>query len=127
MGCYLVFDGGIFVIFLGLALLFLLVSFKIGAVFALLSAILFFSLAIILIGQSDVGFESNIETALINGTSLYTFTTNSTVYVIGDGNSGTDDNQNILAWLFFAMAILAVAMFFMEMIGMGEIKKEGRN
>jgi len=118
------FDGGIFVIFLGLALLFLLASFKIGAVFALLSAILFFSMAIILIGQSDIGFTNTVETALINGTSLHTFTTNSTAYIIGDGDPATNDNQNILAWLFFAMAILSVALFFMEMIGMTDPRKD---
>lgn len=120
------FDAGIFLILLILAVFFMVISFKFGAVFHILSAIIFFALAVVLISQNDIAFQFQEETALINSTNgqLTYLTNNSTITLIGDGDPSTNDNQNILAWIFMALGVVGVALFFMSMWGMFDPKTE---
>lgn len=106
----MLFDGGLFFLMLGLGIMFLLASFKFGAVFQLISGIIFMSLAIVMFAGYDVAFETTVT----DGTNQI----NQTNYVIGNG-TGPNDNSSWLAWIFMIIGIMALVMFFFTLLSNG--------
>lgn len=103
-----IFDAGLFSLMMGTGFLSLLLSFKIGGILKVISAIVFFSLAIIMFGQYEVAYVSELT-----GTSNCTVADPcvETKYLI-------QNNQSWLAWILVAFAIFSSLLFFLEMIGM---------
>ncbi len=97
-------DAGLFVILAGLAFAFMFLSFKLESihdgVLKLLSMVLFFSLAIFLSAEYDVVY---VETAT-DGTSTWT----TTKFLI-------DDNQQILAMIFYALGLANIGLYLHSM------------
>lgn len=97
-------EAGLFAILAGMAFIFMMISFKFGALFKLFSAILFFALAVILFAEYDVAFT----TETTKGASV----TTDIRYIIS-----SDDGLNmVLAWLFVGLGVFNGALFFIEMI-----------
>lgn len=102
-----IFDAGIFLILSVLAFLTLLISQKQLFSFKIISGIIFFSLAIVLMANYDVAFKT---TTLDGATTI-----NQTKYLIGDGVSTTDDNTSWLAWIYMMFGFYAALGFFFDL------------
>ena len=90
----------------------LLISFKVGELLKVLSIICFFTLAIVMFADYDVVYTESFS----GGASSECPTADpcvTTKYLI-------QENQNWLAWIFVAFAILASLLFFLEMIGFND-------
>lgn len=98
-------EAGMFAILVGMAFIFMMISFKFGALFKLFSAILFFSLAVILFAEYDIAFTSITSTA--SGVDIENIR-----YIIN-----SDNNLNMmLAWIFIGLGTFNGFLFFIEMI-----------
>ena len=97
-------EAGLFAILAGMAFIFMMVSFKFGALFKLFSAIVFFALAVILFAGYDVAFTT--ETTV--GTNTIT-----DIRFIIDGSDGLSFT---LAWIFIGLGAFNGFLFFIEMI-----------
>lgn len=99
-------EAGLFAILAGMAFIFMMVSFKFGALFKLFSAVIFFSLAVVLFAEFDVGFTT------IQTTTTPPSTTTDTRFII----QGSDGQSLWLAWIFVGLGVFNGALFFIEMI-----------
>jgi len=97
-------EAGMFAILVGMAFIFMMISFKFGALFKLFSAVIFFGLAVILFAEYDVAFT----TITTSGTT----TIEDIRYVVS-----ADDGLNMmLAWIFIGLGTFNGFLFFIEMI-----------
>lgn len=99
-------EAGLFAILTGMAFIFMLVSFRFGALFKLFSAIIFFALSVVLLAGYDVAFTS--ETTQTNPSR-----TVSDIRFIIQGNDGTSE---WLGWIFIGLGVFNGFLFFLEMI-----------
>ena len=97
-------EAGMFAILVGMAFIFMMISFKFGALFKLFSTILFFALAVILFAEYDIAFTS----VTTSGT-----TTIEDIRFIIDSSNGLN---MMLAWIFVGLGVFNGALFFIEMI-----------
>jgi hypothetical protein len=104
----LTFDAGVFIIMLALGAVCIIASIKMGPVFKLLGAILFFTLGTVLLAGYDVQ-STKITT---DGTT----TINETSYLIGNGAVDKNNTSSFLGWIFIVIGIAASFMFFTELI-----------
>lgn len=97
-------EAGLFAILGGMAFIFMMVSFKFGALFKLFSTVIFFALAVVLFAGFDVAFTT--ETTIGNNvvTDLR--------FII----QGADGTSVWLAWIFIGLGVFNGALFFIEMI-----------
>jgi len=102
-----IFDAGMFVLLLGIAVFSMILSFKIGAVLQVISIVLFFGLSLIMFGQYDVMYLENFY-----GTSECPESDPCVTQKII-----ISDNQSWLAWIFVAFGIFSSMLFFLEMVG----------
>jgi len=103
-------EAGLFAILLGMAFIFMLISFKFGALFKLFSAVVFFALAVVLLAGYDVAFTT--ETTTTNPSRTIT----DTRFIV----NSADDQGNWLGWLFVGLGLFNGSLFFVEMIAMGK-------
>jgi dolichol kinase len=104
-------DAGLFFVMLFIGILSLILSVKFGALFKAVGAIVFFVLAVAMMANYDVKFDTNTY----DGTTWI----NSTQYIIGDGRSETDDNNSWLGWIFLIIGILLALLFLIELLSGG--------
>jgi len=97
-------EAGLFAIMLGIAFVFMMVSFKFGALFKVFAGILFLTIGVILIAGYDVGFTT--ET-----TSNNKIITDIRFIVHGDGEW--------LAWIMIGLGVFNCFLFVIEMIPSG--------
>jgi len=97
-------EAGLFAILAGMAFIFMMVSFKFGALFKLFSAVVFFALAVILFAGYDIAFT----TETTQGNNVIT-----DVRFIIDGSDGLNST---LAWIFIGLGAFNGFLFFIEMI-----------
>jgi len=97
-------EAGLFAILAGMAFVFMMVSFKFGALFKLFSAVIFFALAVVLFAEYDVAFT----TETTQGQNVVT-----DLRFIIQGDDGT---SLWLAWIFVGLGVFNGALFFIEMI-----------
>lgn len=102
-------EAGLFIILGGIAFVFMMVSFKFGALFKLFSAIAFFTLSIFMLAGFDVAFTT--ETS--QGNNVIT----DQRFII---RGGADGSSLWLGWFFVALGVFNGGLFFVEMIGMGK-------
>lgn len=103
------FDGGLFLVLLGIGVLFLIPRF--GVQFKLISVFVFFALGTVLVAGEDVGFTTtNIDSTGTTTTELF--------YLVGDGNSSTfNDNGTWVGWIMIGIGALASFGFLSGYIG----------
>jgi len=102
------FDAGTFLILLALGVAGIVISFKVGAVFKLLGAVIFFVLGTILLAGYDV--------QSVKITSDGTTVINETNYLIGNGQEDPNHTASWLGWVFIVIGIIAAFMFFTEVL-----------
>lgn len=99
-------DAGLFLIVLILALAFMLLSFRIGAVLKIIAMVMFFIAALWMLSGSQVVYSSTT----VDASSGNTFTTTKILI------SNTDNNNNWLGWVFFMLGIVNGFLFFIEVV-----------
>ncbi len=99
-------EAGLFAILSGMAFIFMMVSFRFGALFKLFSAIIFFALSVVLLAGYDVAFTT--ETTQ---TSPPKTITDERFIIRGD-----DGTSAWLGWIFVGLGVFNAALFFIEMI-----------
>lgn len=99
-------EAGLFAILAGMAFIFMMVSFKFGALFKLFSSVIFFSLAVVLFAEFDVGFTT-VQTSTTPPNTI-----TDTRFII----QGDDGTSLWLAWIFVGLGVFNGALFFIEMI-----------
>lgn len=95
-------------ILLSLAVVSIIVSFKVGAVFKLIGAVIFFTLGTVLLAGYDV---QSVKITTDGSTVI-----NETNYLIGNGDQDPNHTASWLGWIFIIIGVLAAVMFFLEMI-----------
>lgn len=104
-------EAGLFAIIAGIAFIFMMVSFKFGALFKLFSAIAFFTLSVFMLAGYDVAFTT--ETTQGNNPNVVT----DLRFIIKGGQDGA---SLWLGWFFVGLGVFNGGLFFVEMIGMGK-------
>lgn len=97
-------EAGIFALMLGIAFIFMMVSFRFGALFKVFAGIMFFTVGVILMAGYDVGFT----TETTDGNKLIT-----DIRYIVHGDSSW------LAWVLIGLGVFNCFLFVMEMIPSG--------
>ena len=107
---------GIFLILSGMGFGSLIISNKFGALFAVIGAIGFFSISLMMFANYDV-----VSTTIYTDASTQW---NETNYLIGgEGTTAEQEQQKIwIGWIFFILALVAVAVFFVEALQLGKNK-----
>lgn len=92
-----------------------MLSFKIHAVLTLISTIAFFTLAIFMQAGYDVAYT---ESFTGTGDCTTANPCQTLKYLVGNGSDQTAEggNSSMLGWIFMAIGIFSVLLFFMEMI-----------
>lgn len=99
-------EAGLFAILAGMAFIFMMVSFKFGALFKIFSGVIFFALAVVLFAEYDVAYTT------IQTTTAPPSTTTDIRFIIQAG----DGTASWLAWVFVGLGVFNSFMFFIEMI-----------
>jgi len=107
-------SASIFLILAGMGFSSLLISHKFGAMFAVIGAISFFAISLLLFANYDVVSQ----TTYVDNTSQW----NQTDWIIGGEN---DDEEEVqpkiwIGWLFFVLGLVAVVVFFVEALKLGK-------
>jgi len=103
------FDGGLFLVLLGIGILFIIPRFPIQ--FKLMAVFIFFGLGTVLIAGYDVGF---VSTSIVTGGA----TTTEAFYLIGDADPATfNENSTWVGWILIAVGALTSFSFLSGYIG----------
>jgi hypothetical protein len=94
-------EAGLFAIMVGIAFVFMMVSFKFGALFKVFAGIMFLTVGVVLMAGYDIGFTT--ETTSGNKTI-----TDIRYIVHGEGEW--------LAWIFIGLGVFNCFLFVIEMI-----------
>jgi len=98
-------EAGLFAILMGIAFIFMMVSFKFGALFKLFSAIAFFTLSIFMLAGFDVAFTTE--------------TTSGSNTIVDERfliKAGENSASLWLGWFFVGLGVFNAGLFFVEMI-----------
>lgn len=109
-----VIDSTIFFILTGMGFASLVISSKFGAVFAILGAVGFFAVSLMLFSNYDVVSTTTYS----DGSNQW----NETNYIIGSEGDTIQESQqkNWIAWIFFVLGLIAIVLFFVESLKMGK-------
>jgi hypothetical protein len=103
------FDGGLFILLVGVGLLFAMP--RLGIHFKLMSVFIFFALGTVLLSGMDVGFVTQ-SVSSTTGTTVESF------YLIGDSDASTfNENSQWVGWIFIATGALVSFSFLSNYIG----------
>lgn len=105
---------GIFLILTIMGFGSMVISNKFGALFAVIGAVSFFAISLMMFAQYDV-----VSTTIYTDPSSQW---NETNYLVGaQGESQAESQQKTwLGWIFFILALVAVAVFFVEALKWGK-------
>jgi hypothetical protein len=112
-------QAGLFILMTGSAFILMLLSFRIGALLKVLSAVLFFSLALILMAGYEVAYTSVFTGGAGQGVGQNCTQQNPCVqqhFLIMEDTTTGETNGTWIAWVFIALGILASMMFIIEML-----------
>jgi len=106
--------SGIFYILIAMGFGGLVISKPFGALFAIISAVAFFAISLMMFADYDV-----------SSTTVYTDATtvwNQTDYVIGKEGTSTEEIQQKqwVAWIFFILFLVSIAVFLVESLKIGK-------
>ena len=105
---------GIFLILVGMGFGSLIISNKFGALFAVIGAVSFFAISLLMFGNYDV-----VSTTTYNdGTTQW----NETNYMVGaEGDTDFEIKQKMwVGWIFLVLGLIAVVVFFVEALKLGK-------
>lgn len=108
-----VLEAGLFALLVGSAVLMLLISFKFGALLKALSAVLFFSSAMILFAGYEVAYTtetSGTGQCPVNDPCITQH------FLIREDPNTNETSGQWMAWVFIAMGIMSSMLFIIEMI-----------
>ncbi len=107
-------EAGLFTGLAGLGVLFLILSFSIGALLKVLSSVIFFSLALILFAGYEVAYTSELTGGLTDCTDLTPCLERN--YIVRQDDATGDTYGSWMAWIMVALGILSAMLFIMEML-----------
>ena len=108
-------EGGLFTLMAVFGFIFLILSFRIGALLKAVSAVMFFSLALILMSGYEVAYTTELFGAGSNDCSPEEPCIERNYLVrINDETGKTDGDW--LAWVFIIIGILSSMLFIVEML-----------
>ena len=107
-------EAGLFVGMGGLAFVFLLLSFRFGALLKALAAVIFFILAMILFAGYEVAYTSELSGGLIDCTDTDPCLERN--FVIRQDETSGDTYGSWMAWVFVGLGILSSMLFILEMM-----------
>ena len=108
-----VMEAGLFVLMGGMAFVLMILSFKFGALLKALSAVMFMSLAVVLLAGYEVAYTS--ETSGTGQCPVNDPCITQHFIVRTDDTSGSTSGSWI-AWVFIALGVMAAFLFIMEMV-----------
>jgi len=104
-------DAGIFILLLGSGIGATLLAFRLGTMLAVIGAMLFLVLGVIMMGEPDIAY--------IVTSSDGTVTTTETHYIVGDGDASTTENTQWIGWLFILIGVILSFSFLTQMFTRG--------
>lgn len=108
-------EAGLFVGLGGLGFVFLLLSFKFGALLKVISAVIFFSLAMILFAGYEVAYTSTLSGGLTDCSDITPCIERN--YIVRQDETTGDTYGSWMAWVMVVMGIMSSMLFIIEMIG----------
>lgn len=106
-------EAGLFVGLAGLGFVFLVMSFKIGALLKVLSAAIFFSLSVVLLADYEVAYTSTLSGGAVNCTDTEPCIERN--YLVRMDDTTGETSGAWMAWVFVALGIMASMLFILEM------------
>lgn len=106
-------EAGLFVMMAGSGLLFLLLSFKFGALLKALSAVMFFSAALVLMAGYEVAYTSEFVDGAKCKASDPCIQQH---FLIREDPTTGETNGVFIAWLFVVLGIFSAMLFIIEMM-----------
>ena len=105
-------EAGLFALLIGSAFILLILSFKFGALLKVISAVLFFSTALILMSGYEVAYttETSGTTQCPQNTPCIT-----EHFIIRQDDTTGETGGSWAAWVMIVLGILAAMFFIMEM------------
>ena len=97
-------EAGLFAIMVGIAFVFMMVSFKFGALFKVFAGIMFLSIGVVLMAGYDIGFT----TETTSGSKIIT----DVRYIV----HGDQIMSQALAWILIGLGVFNCFLFVIEMI-----------
>lgn len=107
-------EAGLFVGLAGLGFIFLLLSFKIGALLKVLASVIFFSLALILFSGYEVAYTSTLSGGLVECSDTIPCIERN--FIIRQDETTGDTYGSWMAWVFIVLGIMSGMLFLMEML-----------
>jgi len=106
-------EAGLFVGLGGLGFVFLLLSFKFGALLKALSAVIFFSLAMILFAGYEIAYTSELTGGLTECTDSVPCLERN--FVVREDDITGETFGSWMAWVMIMLGILSSMLFILEM------------
>lgn len=101
---YPLLEAGLFAIMTGIAFIFMMVSFKFGALFKVFAGVMFLTVGVVLMAGYDIGFTTETTSGAKTITDIR--------YIVhGQGDW--------LAWVFIGLGVFNCFLFVIEMIPTG--------
>lgn len=107
----MIFDGGLFIAFNALAFAFMFFQIRNFSFLFIIPLILFSTLALLLFAGYEVAFT---EVSYVDD-GVTTITSNSTKYIIGNGDNQEALGSQWMGFIYFGLSIGSVALFFNDM------------
>jgi len=108
-----VMEAGLFALMVGGGFILLIISFKFGALLKVLSAVMFFSSAAILMAGYEVAYTTETAGTPSCPANDPCITQH---FLIREDDTTGDTSGTWIAWVFLAIGILASMLFIVEMI-----------
>jgi len=107
-------EAGLFVGLAGLGFVFLLLSFKIGALLKVLASVIFFSLALILFSGYEIAYTSELTGGQTDCTDITPCLERN--YIVREDDVTGDTYGSWMAWVMVMLGIMSAMLFIMEML-----------
>lgn len=105
-------EAGLFVMMGGSGFILMILSFKFGPLLKVLAAVMFFSLAVVLLAGYEVAYTSELTGNTCPGTDPCI---ERNFLIRADDDTGETSGQ-FFAWVFIALGIMSSMLFIIEMI-----------
>jgi len=107
-------EAGLFVGLGGLGFVFLLLSFKFGALLKVLASVIFFVLAVILFAGYEVAYTSELSGGLTDCSDTLPCIERN--FLVREDETTGDTYGSWMAWVFVVLGIFSTVLFLVEMI-----------
>lgn len=109
-------EAGLFIMMGGTGFILMILSFKFGALLKILSAVMFFSLAVVLLAGYEVAYTSELSgPQCVDNLGDPEVCLERNFLIRADDQTG-ETSGIFFAWVFIALGILSSMLFIIEMI-----------